>query len=168
MLLCCREILHSQGTAPPISQRRTLLAIKDRHHHESSWYIQVLIAVATVVILYIVFRLARTYVGGIKHCCSRENPLEPTSQDGIKLETPSTTQQTTDNSEPETVEPTPQARFVKYRYMCMVDNPCFILLWFGLIWFGIIYKWMQYISFTFNGCSIHHTSVSKHTHIYNM
>jgi hypothetical protein len=84
-------------------------AIKDRHYHESSWYIPVLVAVATVIVLYIVFCLARTYVGGIKRCCSRGNPLEPTSQAAIKLENPTTTttQQTTDNSEPETVEPTP-------------------------------------------------------------
>jgi hypothetical protein len=88
--------------------------VKDRNHHESSWYITALVAVATVIILFIVFHLAHIYVDRIRRRRSKGNPQEPTAQDVIEPETPSTTQQTASNSEPETVEPTPQARFVKY------------------------------------------------------
>jgi hypothetical protein len=88
--------------------------VKDRHHHESSWYIAALVAVVTVIILFIVFHLAHMYVGRIRRRHSQGNPQEPTDQDVIEPETPSTTQQPASEGEPETVEPTPQTRFVKY------------------------------------------------------
>jgi hypothetical protein len=88
--------------------------VKEGHHHESSWYTTALVATATVIILFIVFHLAHIYVGRIRRRHSQGNLQEPMAQDVIEPETPSTTQQTASHSEPETVEPTPQARFVKY------------------------------------------------------
>jgi hypothetical protein len=88
--------------------------VKIGHHLESSWYITALVAVATVIILFIVFHLAHMYVGSIQLRRSQGNRQEPTARDVIEPETPSTTQPTPSNSEPETIEPTPQARFVKY------------------------------------------------------
>jgi hypothetical protein len=89
----------SHQSVPDIDTLFQIHAIKDMHTHGSSWYIPVLIEAATVIVLYIVFRLARTYVCGIRRCCSQGKPQESTSQDVIELETPTTTHQTPDSSE---------------------------------------------------------------------